>query len=158
MPRILPIKELRNTNEISDKCQAKAEPIFITKNGYGDLIVMSMKVYEDLLNSAAIDFAKSPTTSSTGGLVLALQRAILTARPKGRYRKHCYWSSIKRYYYLLYAILLIALLYTFSQPLQLCYQLSQHNILVPRMICSTCSAVLDVCHISSVCFFLLDTP
>ena len=57
MPQILPIKELRNTNEISDKCHAKPEPIFITKNGYGDLVVMSMEVYENLLNSSSIDFA-----------------------------------------------------------------------------------------------------
>ena len=32
--------------------------------------------------------SKLATTSSTGGLLLALQRAIVTARPKGRYRKH----------------------------------------------------------------------
>ena len=41
--------------------------------------------------------SKSSTTSSTGGLILALQRAIVTARPKGRYRKRFYWSAIKRY-------------------------------------------------------------
>ena len=46
MPQIMPIKELRNTNDISDRCHAKREPIFITKNGYGDLVVMSMETYE----------------------------------------------------------------------------------------------------------------
>lgn len=35
MPQIIPIKELRNTNEISERCHAKQEPIFVTKNGYG---------------------------------------------------------------------------------------------------------------------------
>lgn len=44
----MPIKELRNTNDISDRCHAKREPIFITKNGYGDFVVMSMETYEDL--------------------------------------------------------------------------------------------------------------
>ena len=39
--------------------------------------------------------SKSPTTSSTGGLILALQRANVTARPKGRCRKHDYWSAYK---------------------------------------------------------------
>jgi len=46
MPEIRPMKDLRNTNEISELCHKKQEPIFITKNGYGDLVVMSMKTYE----------------------------------------------------------------------------------------------------------------
>ena len=44
MPEIRPIKDLRNTNEISQICHDKNEPIFITKNGYGDLVVMSIDV------------------------------------------------------------------------------------------------------------------
>ena len=31
MPQIVPIKELRNTNEISQLCNSKDEPIFVTK-------------------------------------------------------------------------------------------------------------------------------
>jgi len=46
MPEIRPITDLRNTNEISELCHKKQEPIFITKNGYGDLVVMSMETYE----------------------------------------------------------------------------------------------------------------
>lgn len=46
MPQIIPIKELRNTNEISQMCKEAAEPIFITKNGYGDMVIMSMEMYE----------------------------------------------------------------------------------------------------------------
>ena len=46
MPEIRPITDLRNTNEISELCHKREEPIFITKNGYGDLVVMSMKTYE----------------------------------------------------------------------------------------------------------------
>ena len=46
MPQIRPITDLRNTNEISDVCHAVNEPIFITKNGYGDLVVMSMESFE----------------------------------------------------------------------------------------------------------------
>jgi hypothetical protein len=38
MPQIRPITDLRNTNEISELCHAKKEPLFITKNGYGDLV------------------------------------------------------------------------------------------------------------------------
>jgi len=56
MPQIIPIKELRNTSEISRICHEKDEPIFVTKNGYGDMVLMSMETYErnmartDLLN------------------------------------------------------------------------------------------------------------
>ncbi len=46
MPQIRPITDLRNTNEISDACHKQDEPIFITKNGYGDLVVMSIEAYE----------------------------------------------------------------------------------------------------------------
>ena len=46
MPQIRPISDLRNTTEISDLCHSKPEPIFITKNGYGDLVVMSIETYE----------------------------------------------------------------------------------------------------------------
>lgn len=46
MPQIRPITDLRNTNEISELCNKLKEPIFITKNGYGDLVVMSMETYE----------------------------------------------------------------------------------------------------------------
>ena len=46
MPQIRPITDLRNTNEISELCHCKDEPIFITKNGYGDLVIMSIETYE----------------------------------------------------------------------------------------------------------------
>lgn len=36
--QILPIKELRNANKISDLCNETNEPIFINKNGYGDMV------------------------------------------------------------------------------------------------------------------------
>lgn len=49
MPQIRPIKDLRNTTEISELCHLSKEPIFITKNGYGDLVVMSMETYEKSL-------------------------------------------------------------------------------------------------------------
>lgn len=57
MPQIRPITDLRNTNEISDVCHSRREPVFITKNGYGDLVVMSIETYEEMLDTAAIDKA-----------------------------------------------------------------------------------------------------
>lgn len=55
--KIRPITDLKNTTEISELCHAKRELIFITKNGYGDLVVMSIKAYEELIDTAKIDTA-----------------------------------------------------------------------------------------------------
>ena len=47
LPIIKPISDLRNNfNMISDLCHANAEPVFITKNGHGDMVVMSQALYE----------------------------------------------------------------------------------------------------------------
>ena len=46
--QIVPIRDLRNTNEISERCRQSAEPIFVTKNGYGDMVIMSMETYEEM--------------------------------------------------------------------------------------------------------------
>lgn len=57
MPQIRPITDLRNTTEISNACHAKREPMFITKNGYGDLVIMSIETYEEMLENTAVDTA-----------------------------------------------------------------------------------------------------
>lgn len=46
MPQIIPIKDLKNTGDISLLCHSTDEPVYITKNGYGDMVIMSMEVYE----------------------------------------------------------------------------------------------------------------
>lgn len=54
MPRIIPIKDLKNTSEISDMCHKTDEPIYITKNGYGDMVIMSMENYENVMRQLAV--------------------------------------------------------------------------------------------------------
>ncbi len=49
MPKIIPIRDLRDTGKLSEMCSESREPIFITKNGYGDMVIMSMAVYEESL-------------------------------------------------------------------------------------------------------------
>ncbi len=50
MPAIRSSADLRNSyNEISTFCHQYGEPVFITKNGKGDLAVMSIEAYEQLL-------------------------------------------------------------------------------------------------------------
>ena len=57
MPIIMPIRDLRNTSEISELAHKKQEPIFITKNGYSDLVVMSAELYERFAKINKIDQA-----------------------------------------------------------------------------------------------------
>ena len=57
MPMIMPIRDLRNTSAISELAHKKQEPIFITKNGYSDLVVMSAELYERFARIHRIDLA-----------------------------------------------------------------------------------------------------
>ena len=45
MPRIIPIRDLKNTAAISQMCSESSDPVY--KNGYGDMVIMSMKAYEE---------------------------------------------------------------------------------------------------------------
>ena len=47
MPQIIPIKDLKDTSNVSELCHKTNEPIYITKNGYGDMVIMSMEVFEE---------------------------------------------------------------------------------------------------------------
>ena len=84
MPEIRPITDLRNTQEISAICHEKNEPVFITKNGYGDLVVMSMIAYENLLEEVHIDSAilSAETEMNAGAELIDAKDALLSLRRK----------------------------------------------------------------------------
>ncbi len=44
MPKIIPIRDLKDTTAVSALCHATDEPIFVTKNGYNDIVMMSAEV------------------------------------------------------------------------------------------------------------------
>ena len=44
-----PYPKFENTSAISKMCSESSDPIYITKNGYGDMVIMSMKAYEEKL-------------------------------------------------------------------------------------------------------------
>jgi len=71
MPMIMPINKLRNTTEISELCHKLNEPIFITKNGYGDLVIMSIEAYEKriFLSDVYNKLAEAETQFNKGELV-----------------------------------------------------------------------------------------
>ena len=46
----MPIKDLKDTSHISELCHKTDEPIYITKNGYGDMVLMSIELFEATQN------------------------------------------------------------------------------------------------------------
>lgn len=48
--KIIPIRDLKNTSEISQMRKESNEPIYVTKNGYGDIVIMSMEVYKEKMS------------------------------------------------------------------------------------------------------------
>jgi prevent-host-death family protein len=84
MPQIRPITDLRNTTEISELCHAKREPLFITKNGYGDLVVMSIETYEELTETARTDAAISEAEKeyAADGVLLDARETLSSLRRK----------------------------------------------------------------------------
>lgn len=49
MTQIIPIRDLRKCAEVSEMCKKSKEPIFVTRNGYGDMVIMSIETYEQRL-------------------------------------------------------------------------------------------------------------
>lgn len=84
MPQIRLITDLRNTNEISYACYATKEPIFITKNGYGDLVVMSIETYEQIVETQTIDNAISEAEEDyeATGILLDAKETLASLRRK----------------------------------------------------------------------------
>jgi len=57
MPQIRPVSDLRNKFvDISRIVHETSEPVFLTKNGYGDMVVMSFQAYEKLQFDSEIYF------------------------------------------------------------------------------------------------------
>jgi prevent-host-death family protein len=84
MPQIRPITDLRNTNEISDACHSAKEPIFITKNGYGDLVIMSIETYEQIAENQYIDdaIAEAEEEYKATGILLDAEETLASLRRK----------------------------------------------------------------------------
>ncbi len=77
MPTIIPIRDLRNTSELSEMAHNMQEPIFVTKNGYSDLVVMSSELYEKIAKSNRIDQAifEAENEMDNGGKSMSLEEA-----------------------------------------------------------------------------------
>lgn len=83
MPHIIPIRDLKNTSEISQMCHESKEPIYVTKNGYGDMVIMSMETYKEKMYILEVyDKLNAAETQITEGKVLDAQNALKSVREK----------------------------------------------------------------------------
>ena len=46
LPKVIPVNELKNTAQITQTCKESDVPIIVTKNGYGEMVLMSIPLYE----------------------------------------------------------------------------------------------------------------
>ncbi len=83
MPHIIPIRDLKDTAAISQMCSEATEPIFITKNGYGDMVIMSMKTFEEKMFMADV-YAKlaEAEAQAAAGKVSDAREGLETLREK----------------------------------------------------------------------------
>ena len=90
MPQIVPIRDLKNTSKISDMCHATNEPIFITKNGYGDMVIMSMEVYEKTvyINSVYDKLEKAEESAAAGNVADAI-KSVKNLKDKYELKNNC---------------------------------------------------------------------
>ncbi len=83
MPRIVPIRDLKNTTTISQICHEEKEPIFITKNGYGDMVIMSMETYEkNLFLSTVYGKLEEAKQDMQNGKYSSVEEAVYRIREK----------------------------------------------------------------------------
>jgi prevent-host-death family protein len=84
MPTIRPSADLRNNyNEISELCHEYSEPVFITKNGTGDLAVMSIETYEFLAGKLELyTLLEEGLTQVKKGRVKPMKETIKSIREK----------------------------------------------------------------------------
>jgi len=84
MPMIRPSADLRNRYvEISDYCHTHHQPVFITRNGTGDLAVMSIELYEQLIGRQELYAAvEKGIRDEESGRTVAADDAIQRARER----------------------------------------------------------------------------
>lgn len=77
MPVIIPSEDFSDISKLFDMAHKIQEPIFITKNGYSDLVVMSSELYDKFVKNNRIDQAiyESEKEMEAGGVSIGLDEA-----------------------------------------------------------------------------------
>jgi prevent-host-death family protein len=84
MPYIIPIRDLRNTAQISKLVHESDEPVIVTKNGYGDMVIMTQKMYEQYMLDSA---KKALADIKNGAKTIPAEQAFNELRKKYGFKK-----------------------------------------------------------------------
>ncbi|MBQ7516205.1 MAG: type II toxin-antitoxin system Phd/YefM family antitoxin [Schwartzia sp.] len=84
MPQMRTILELQDTDAIATLCHARKEPVFITKDGESDLVIMSVETYDTMFREAEIDrdIAEAEAEYQRDGVLLDAREALIGLRGK----------------------------------------------------------------------------
>ena len=84
MPQVCPITDLGDANAISALCHARKEPVFLTKDGDSDLVIMSVETYDAILNEVEIDrdIAAAEAEYQRDGVLLDAEESLSALRRK----------------------------------------------------------------------------
>jgi PHD/YefM family antitoxin component YafN of YafNO toxin-antitoxin module len=77
LPKVIPINELKNTANISKICNDSNVPIIVTKNGYSDIVMMSVDLYQKTVAKlqAAMLINEAVDSVDNGGELLDGEKA-----------------------------------------------------------------------------------
>ncbi len=88
MPTIRPISDLRNHfAEIAKEVQGSKEPVFLTKNGVGSMVVMSMDAYEERLYESQVYDQLLEAEVQAAGAAQRLSHAEVMAAARARLKR-----------------------------------------------------------------------
>lgn len=82
MSQCIPIRDLKDTTNISQMCHASKEPITITKNGYEDMVIMSAEVYNRIRLYSVYEKLVEAENDIAEGKVTDAFSAVSTMRSK----------------------------------------------------------------------------
>ena len=78
----IPIRDLKNTAAISEMCKKSADPIFVTKNGYNDKVIMSAEVYDRIRLVSVYEKLMEAETDIEEGRVLEASASLRKLRER----------------------------------------------------------------------------
>lgn len=69
MPKIIPLRELKNASKVSEMCHRNNEPVFVTKNGVSDLVILTSDKYDQMNSNNEYSFEKQNDKVSDSGFL-----------------------------------------------------------------------------------------
>lgn len=87
LPKIIPINELKNTAQISKMCKESDVPIVVTKNGYGEMVLMSVALYEETVAKTQSALLINESLNEVNGGASPVDGAEFFAAMRGKYGK-----------------------------------------------------------------------